>query len=220
MIAMLSKIWILLERLAGLNPSLPKSPSTFISTHRWHTSGILHCISANVLIDTCLALCRQSEETLCNILSLNYRESQQRRNNIALKLLLYGLACKHPLGSVQMVCYCLRSWSVTNDINRADASLLKSLWTNISFWNLSFLNKFTPTGHKPCKCSPVHKWPPFGNFTIAALGTRNEYHIPSQSMEALARKYLFDLWIRWVASKVLHKSKKGLSSLWADDLLL
>ncbi len=84
LIAMLSKIWILLERLAGLNPSQPKSPSTFISTHRWHTSGILHRISANVLIDTCVALCRQSEETLCNILSLNYRESQQRRNNIAL----------------------------------------------------------------------------------------------------------------------------------------
>jgi hypothetical protein len=81
---MLSKIWILLERLAGLNLSLPKSPSTFISTHSWHTSGILHCIFANVLIDTCVALCRQSEETLCNILSLNYRENQQRRNNIAL----------------------------------------------------------------------------------------------------------------------------------------
>jgi hypothetical protein len=169
----------------------PRSIPTFISTHRWDTWNFASHI-CNVLIDACVALCRQSEETLCNILLLDYRESKLHRNELAL----------------HWNC-CYVTWHATPLEHCAISLLLPQIlighkwhqqdWV-LPFWSHFELISVSGISSRLEKSTTHRQWqatqllscpqqPPFGNFTVVALGTRNKHHIPSWSMEALARKY-------------------------------
>ncbi len=176
LIAMLSNIWTLLERLAGLTSSLSKAPSTSKSTDRCDSWNFASQI-CNVLMDCSLALCRQSTETLCNIDRLSSALLVTRKSvSPVLKQLLSSQACNSPLA--------LFKYSTT--ASGPDWSQIASIRLFLPFWSHFELNpvfrispflintspsrvwKSTPAGNvKLYNCSPVHKGPPFGDFKIA-----------------------------------------------------